>query len=319
MAGLLYIVSSDVGIEVVVDNSDADVVKGFESSFAGRYIPSFTIESSRPEGVFVGARVEWKLADKGFKVESYGLYSGDGVDIYSIVSAPPAPYVNESPYFFILQVLARQYARRGKIVFTDAVSFMNDNGEAVMLLGYPHTGKSTLTALALDRGFVPLTTENTIVELRNDSAYIVGGTGILVYDPAIRRLYGVAIPVHEETRHGYHIVDLDKVRPERREALDKGVPIDRIYVLHCSYSSAGADYKPVKGRKIVKTLWYFATALIKGVDYYEPAPLDLSTDQETMQKIAENIKTIAETYTNRFYEIFGKHDKAFQLITREQK
>lgn len=316
MVSSLYLVSSDVGVEFAVDSGVVDsIVEGLKHSFAGRYIPSFTIGTSRPAGVFIGARVLWKLVDEGFKVEYYRLGLYGGVDVYSVVSAPPAPYVNESPYFFILQVLARQYSRRNKIVFTDAVSFM-DGGEAVMLLGYPHTGKSTLTALALDNGLSPLTTENTIVELRGSKAYVVGGTGVLVYDPVIRKLYGVRIPVHEETRHGYHVVDLDRVEPERKKVLGKGVPIDRIYVLHCSYSSIGADYKLVKGRKIVKTLWYFATALIKGVDFYEPAPLDLSTDHETMEKIAESIRAIARMYDNKFYEIFGRHDKVFQLITR---
>jgi len=310
----LFIVSGNVGLEVRAVDVNA-IANGFNHSFAYRYIPSFTLDRNTPNNIFIGARIEWKLLNEGFRVNRYKLDSGSSVDIYEISSAPPRPYLNESPYFFVLQVLARQFARIGKVVFTDTVSFVDNDGSAIVLMGYPHTGKSTLTAIALDKGYTPLTTENTIIELRGGQGYIVGGTSILVYDPVIRDLYGVNIPIHEKTKHGYHVVDLDKVIPERRRILNKGIPIKEIYILHCSYSSVGAEYKPIKGRKIVKTLWYFATALIKGIDYYEPSPLDLSIDEKTINRVAETVSKLSRIYSKKIYEVFGRHDEVFKLIT----
>ncbi len=290
-------------------DSTEDILSGLKTSFAGRYIPSFTInmeDSGDPDAV-----IDWMSAHEGFRVDEIKINCYP--EYYRVTSAPPAPYINEAPYFFILQVLSRLSTRRSQIVFTDTVSFLDKEGRAVMLMGYPHTGKSTLTAIALSKGYIPLSTENTVVDTSGGDPAVVDGTGILVYDPAIRELYGVSTPVHEKTRHGYLVVDLDKIVPERREYLERGVSIDRLYVLHCSFSSKGSDYRLIKGRKIAKTLWYFATALVKGVDYYEPYPLDLAT-AEVMKTIGRVIKDMAAKYDSRFYEVFGRHDKVFEMI-----
>ncbi len=290
-------------------DSVGEILSGLKTSFAGRYIPSLTITeggSGDPDAV-----IDWMSAREGFRVDE--IKTDCYPEYYRVTSAPPLPYINEAPYFFILQVLSRLSTRRSQIVFTDTVSFIDDKGKAVMLMGYPHTGKSTLTAIALSKGYIPLTTENTVVDTSGGDPTIVGGTGILVYDPAIRELYGVNTPIHEKTRHGYLVVDLDEVVPERREYLERGVVIDRLYVLHCSFSSKGSDYKLIKGRKIAKTLWYFATALVKGVDYYEPYPLDLATT-EVMKPIGRAIKNMSVKYEGRFYEVFGRHDKVFEII-----
>jgi len=302
----LWMTSSTLRIR---SDSIGEILSGLKTSFAGRYIPNFTItrgDSGDPDAV-----IDWISAREGFRVNEIKINCYP--EYYRITSAPPKPYINEAPYFFILQVLSRLSTRRSQIVFTDTVSFVDESGRAVMLMGYPHTGKSTLTAIALSKGYIPLTTENTVVDASGGDPTIVGGTGILVYDPAIRELYGVKTPVHEKTRHGYLVVDLDKVVPERREYLESGVVIDRLYVLHCSFSSKGSDYKLIRGRKIAKTLWYFATALVKGVDYYEPYPLDLAT-AEVMKPIGRAIKDMSVKYDGRFYEVFGRHDKVFEMI-----
>lgn len=119
---------------------------------------------------------------------------------------------------------------------------MISNGKAVLLLGYPHTSKSTLTAIVASKGYVPLSTENTLIKV-DGSIRIDGRTSILVYDPVIKDLYDIKLPAHEKTRHGYIVVDLNKLYPERTLLIKKGVEVQSIYVLHCSFHSISADDK----------------------------------------------------------------------------
>ncbi len=317
--------SYGVAVEFRVRGGGAsEVVRGFGGSFPKRYLPTF--ELMPLTGALIPtlrgpqAIVHWGLSGGGasFRVRRFVLREGAGeADEYWVESPPPAPYVNESPYFFVLQALSRLYVRGGKLLFTDTVTVLRDDGEAVMLLGYPHTGKSTLLAMALAGGGVPLTTENTLVEVRGGEAWVVGGTGVLVYDPRVGEVYGIKLPESEETtRHGYVILDLDKVTSgARASALAKGVKVAGIYVLHCSFVSRGAEAKAVKGRKVAKTLWHFATAIIRGTDYYEPYPPSLTTP--TIDKfMADAVRKLSEGYSGRMWEVFGSHAEVLKLILR---
>lgn|GEM_PF-645351 len=304
----------------------SEVVEGFGGSFPKRYLPTFDLTPltsaliPTPRGP--QAIIHWDLSDEGipFRVRRFVLREGAGeADEYWVESPPPAPYVNESPYFFVLQALSRLYVRDGKLLFTDTVTVLRDDGEAVMLLGYPHTGKSTLLAMTLAEGGVPLTTENTLVEVRGSEAWVVGGTGVLVYDPKVERVYGIKLPEGEETtRHGYVILDLDKVTSSvRAEALAKGVKVAGIYVLHCSFVSRGAEAKAVKGRKVAKTLWHFATAIIRGTDYYEPYPPSLTTP--SIDKfMAGAMRKLSKGYSGRMWEVFGSHEEVLKLILHQR-
>ncbi len=302
---MLVIDGGAVKIGIDVDEPNV-LMDSLMSSFPRRYIPDYRITWNGS----VDAIVKWVLVDKGFNV--LGLELSDKLDRYFISSPPPKPYTSESPVFFLLQVLTRSFTKKGFIVFTDTAS-IRVNGKTLLLMGYQHSGKSTLTALSLYKGYIPLSTENTVVEFNGDVMRVVSGTPILVYDPRIEGLYGVKLPCDEETRHGYRIVDLDKHVPKRREVLKEKPIVDHIYLLHCSYSSMGPDIEPIRGRKIKKTLWYFATSLIKGVDYYEPHPLNLM-DEHVEEKLGYMIDRIGETYGERVSEVYGRHDLVLNKI-----
>ncbi len=303
----------------------SEVVRGFNSSFPKRYLPTFDLAPvsgtliptpSGPQAI-----IHWDLSGGGtpFRIRRFVLRDGAGEgDEYWIESPPPAPYVNESPYFFVLQALSRLYVRDRKLLFTDTVTVLRDDGEAVMLLGYPHTGKSTLLAMTLAEGGVPLTTENTLVEVRDGEAWVVGGTGTLVYDPRAGEVYGLKLPEGEEmTRHGYVILDLDKATSgARAEALARGVRVAGMYVLHCSFISRGAEAKPLRGRKVAKTLWHFATAVIRGTDYYEPYPPSLTTPPVD-RFMASATEELSKQYSGRVWEVFGSHSEALKLILKQ--
>jgi len=290
-----------------------EVAGGLRTSFAGRYIPTFEVLGGEAAaGGAPKASVEW-VRGRSFRVVDYVLRDS-GVDEYVIESPPPAPYVNESPYFFILQALSRLYVRAGLLMLTDAVSVADPRLEsAALLLGYPHTGKSTLLALALASGLKPLTTENTLLKVDGGVARVVGGTGVLVYDPRVREEYGVNVPASGMTRHGYAVVDLRGVVGGRDGALGRGVPVKAIYLLYTSFSSRGADLKPVKGRKVVKTLWHFATAVVRGTDYYDPLPPPL-TSPGVDEAIASRVKALAGAYGGRMFEAFGSHPKVLEVV-----
>jgi hypothetical protein len=278
------------------------------SSFPRRYIPRYKlVESESTESL--DAVISWKLIGEGFRVKDYSLDSG-GVDKYVVESSPPGAYINESPFFFILQVISRSVVKNNYLLLTDSVSFYRD-GKTYLFLGYPHTGKSTLLALALMDDSIPLSTENTIVSVEENGLRIVNGTDILVYSPIIEGKYGVRIGYHEVTRHGYRIVDLRREYPD----MDKyyGRLVDEIYVLHLSFSSMGCDLERVRGRKIEKIMWHFSTSIIRGLDYYRPYPLSL-TDKFINEKISRYLGIISNKYHDRIYEVFGRHDEVYKYI-----
>ena len=297
-------------IKIVIDAEHDEKLRiSLQHSFPRRYLPDHVVEVDESE--YYDAYVKWILDNSGFRVLNVEL--GGEVERYVIRSGVPQPYVNESPVFFLLQVMARTYSRRKYLVFTDTAAIHVGN-KTVLFMGYPHTGKSTLTALALAYGDTPLSTENTVVEISEDGARIVAGTPILVYDPRVEELFNVRIGFDEKTRHGYHIVDLDKRVPERKKILESRPKVDYIFILHCSYKSGEPDLEPVRGRKIKKTLWYFATALLKGMDYYDPHPLDLTDDRiETI--LGENIDRIGTYYGDKIFEVYGRHDKVYKTLT----
>ncbi len=277
-------------------------------SFPRRYIPRYKlVESENTESL--DALISWKRINNGFRIRDYFL-NRHGVDEYIVESSTPGAYINESPFFFMLQVISRSIVKNNYLLLTDSISFYHE-GKTYLFLGYPHTGKSTLLALALMNNAVPLSTENTIVSVDKNGLKIVGGTDILVYNPIIEKKYGVRIEYHDVTRHGYRIVDLRREYP----VMDKyyGNIIDEIYVLHLSFSSIGYDLERVRGRKIEKIMWHFSTSIIRGLDYYKPYPLSL-TDRFLDEKISEYLGIISKKYHDKIYEVFGRHDEVYKYI-----
>lgn len=279
------------------------LVESLSHTFPRRYIPRYIIREQCPQGG-QDAEVVW-LEGEEFIVAGYVL-NNEGPDTYVVSGPDPAPYVNESPVFFLLQVAARALIKKNMLVFTDTAA-LEVRGGAVLLAGYPHTGKSTLTALAYKRGVRVLSTENTVVAFEK-SPVVIDGTSILVYDPEIKKLYDAQLTPDEATRHGYELIDLDK-----RQGPIRPAPVSKILILHSSFSSRGLSYSPVKGRKVKKTLWYFATGLIKGVDYYDPAPLVLS-DLRTERKIAVMIDALSRTSGERMFEVYGSPLEILEAI-----
>jgi len=72
----------------------------------------------------------------------------------------------------------------------------------------------------------------------------------------------------------------------------------------------------VRGRKIAKIFWHFASSIPRGTDYYEPGPPSLAT-QWVDSIISRLVFYAAEKYKNKFYEVFGAHDEAFELMVKE--
>jgi len=280
--------------------------EGFTSLFARRYLP---VKEVGIDGDKVLATLHWRPGS-GFGIEGYRL-SDKGVDEYVVSGEPPAPYTNEPPVFFVLQVAARSYARSGLLLLTDSVTLYDPvSGNAALLLGYPHGGKSTVAALALTRGLRVVSTENTVARVSPGGLEVLGGTEVLLYHPRVEERYKVKPPIEpsDVTRHGYRVLDLAPYTE-----LDKPARITHIFVLHCSFASHGASLEPVKGRKIAKTLWHFASSLIRGDDYYDPHPLSL-TSKELDERIAGAVREVASRYTGRFYEAYGAHDKVLDKI-----
>lgn len=305
---MLALATDHVTVAIEYSNP-GELVNALKHSFPRRYLPDYKVEWSVPDAY--NALIEWIPSSGYFGVLKMEL--GESMDTYVIESSLPQPYVNESPIFFLLQVIARAYTRRGYLVFTDSVA-VYVNGRVYLLVGYPHTGKSTLASLTLALGGIPLSTENTVLELSESGAIrVAGGSPILVYDPRIEDLYGVRLSFDEETRHGYRVVDLNKHAPERVEVISRKPSVDYIILLHCAFNTAGVGLEPVKGRKIKKTLWHFATALLNGDDYYEPYPLSL-IDEKTTLAVSSALSRISEYYEKRVYEVFGRHDKVFEAI-----
>ncbi|AAL80260.1 hypothetical protein PFDSM3638_00620 [Pyrococcus furiosus DSM 3638] len=293
-----------IGVEIRGDLDDG-FEDAFLSTFSKRYLPDVSMRKSTVNVVIK------RRKGKSFRVFG-ALYDNHGVDEYIIESPPPKAYENESPVFFLLQAVARAGAKLGKIFLTDSASILKDN-EGILFLGYPHSGKSTLSSLALAEGFPVLSTENTVVEVRNGKLYITGGTSVLVYDPVIEEIYGVKLPYDEVTRSGYRIKSVED--PKRAEILGKGVKVSLIVVLHSAFNCKGFSFSEVKGRKVRKTLWYFATSLVKGVDYYEPRPLDLPITPEIWEEL-ENFLNAAGSV--RIIEAFGNHREILLGIINDE-
>ncbi len=278
-------------------------VEGFRTLFARRYLPDVLRAEIKPDVLIE------RFKGDSFRVFS-AMYDVNGKDRYKLESAVPSAYKNEAPVFFLLQATARAGARKGRIFVTDSVSVVNLEGRAVLFVGYPHTGKSTMSALAVSEGLDVLSTENTILDVRDERLYVIGGTEVLVYDPKIEEIYGVSIDYDETTRSGYRIVDLEST--ERRRLLKKGVEVEKIVVLHASFGGGNASFSPLRGRKIKKTLWYFATSLLKGMDYYEPAPLYMPMSDEINYNLNKLLDSAVKHYSGRMFEAFGNHRDVFR-------
>lgn len=301
------ILSTNVTVEVEY-NDPSSLLRALTSTFSRRYLPRIqhTECSSNVE-----ARIVWS-SDVGFNVESV-VYSDepDKPDHYTVRGGLPEAYINESPVFFLLQVYARSLVKRGYVLLTDSIAISNGD-KAVLLLGYPHTGKSTISAIALTHGYSVLSTENTIVKPSGNYIEVYGGTRVLVFDPRVRDLYRVKVEVSEKTKHGYEIVDLDQINTPRLPQRIIGT-----YLIYTSFSSTGATFTPIKGRKIAKTIWYFATGPLKGIDYYEPLPLDMPIRGIVAEMLKKLINTFTENYSTNFYEVFGSPLEVFKTIVEK--
>jgi hypothetical protein len=292
------------GVGVLFEGElDDGFVDGFTTTFARRYLPDVLRADAVPNVV-----IERFKGDK-FRVFS-SFYDVNSRDYYKLESGVPQAYNNEAPVFFLLQATARAGARKGRIFITDSVSVVNENGKAVLFVGYPHTGKSTISALALSEGLPVLSTENTVVDVRDERIFIIGGTDILVYDPKIEDVYGIKVEYQDTTRSGYRIVDISS--SERRILLRRGVEVERVIVLHASFSGGSASFSPVRGRKIKKTLWYFSTSLLKGMDYYEPAPLYMPMSEEINSNLGKLLDSAVKNYSGAMFEAFGNHRDVFR-------
>lgn len=282
--------------------------ESLRSEFARRYIPYTEISATCPGRVM--AVIHWTPGEK-FEVLS-NCYSSHGPDIYVVRGDFPKPYTNESALFFLLQVLARSLIKAGYLLLTDSVAF-TARSKTILLLGFPHTGKSTIATIAVNMGFIVRSTENTILGNEGGRLKVVGGTRVLVFDPRVRDLYGVKVRSTGRTKHGYEVVDLDALASPPTGG-DEDY-IDRIYIIYTSFSARGASISPVMGRKVEKLTWYFATSLIKGLDYYEPRPLDMPIDQPVAETLDRFIKSVKENYSLKFYEAFGSPLDVLKAIT----
>ncbi len=279
-----------------------EAASALTTTFSRRYLPDPVIG-----GVGADVLIEWHSGEL-LEINERRLTSAGSPDRYVIRAPAPTPYTAEAPLFFVLQAVARAHTKKGYLVITDSISFSLD-GEAHLVLGYPHGGKSTVLTYAASKGAEALTTENTVVEVSDDGEmFIVGGTDVLVADPVALERYGIEPPWEPagETRHGYLIFDVRRGEVGRAKVRD-------ISLIHCSLVSSGVSYSRVKGRKVAKTLWHFAQALIKGLDYYDPYPLSLS-DDEIDSLVAKKLALVAKKYGSSFREYFGAHDRVADEI-----
>jgi len=301
---------ADVGFEFKGELDD-----GFEGAFrelfARRYLPDVSEHHGEPDVVIE------RFKGDNFRVFS-AAYDSLGVDVYRIESGVPSAYGHEAPVFFVLQAAARAGAKHGRIFLTDSVAVVAPDGRAILFVGYPHTGKSTVSALALHGGHPVLSTENTVVEVRDGTMQVVGGTDVLVYDPRVEDVYGISVPYDEQTRSGYRIKDLGR-DSARRTLLERGVEVGAVVILHAAFNCNGVSFSRVKGRKVKKALWYFSTALMKGLDYYEPLPLHVPMNSEISANLSSFLETASECYGGCMYEAFGDHRQVFETIMRKME
>ncbi|ASJ00690.1 hypothetical protein [Thermococcus gorgonarius] len=280
--------------------------EAFLGTFARRYLPDVFPSEGDTDIILE------RFKGGSFRVFS-AIYDHNGVDSYKIESSVPSAYGNEAPVFFLLQAVARAGAKKGRFIITDSVSVVLPSGKAVLFVGYPHTGKSTISAIALSSDLPVLSTENTVLEVRQEKLFVVGGTDILVYDPRVEEIYGIEVPYDDVTRSGYRIADI-RGDSRRRTLLRRGVEVEMIVVLHAAFNCGQASYAAIRGRKVRKTLWYFATALLKGLDYYEPLPLHMPMSEEISDNLWGFLKATSESYSGRMYEAFGNHRAIFESV-----
>ncbi len=292
------------GVDIKFEGELQDgFLQGFQHTFSRRYLPDPLLKEgcvSSCSSVIERYRgVEFKVLESKYDLS-------EGFDYFKIISDIPQPYLNESPVFFLLQVAARGGVKAGRFFLTDSVAIVGSDGKAVLFLGYPHTGKSTIALMAYSNGFDVLSTENTVVELRDGRLYVVGGTKVLVYDPWVAEVYGIREDYDEETKHGYRIIDLAKEPTKATHA-----EVRNIAILHSAVNCGKASLVPVKGRKIAKTLWYFVTALIKGMDFYDPHPLDMPFTSKIETNLKIFLNNVVRNYEGGIFEVFGRHDLVF--------
>jgi len=290
----MHVCSLDCGIEIRGEVSE----KALVNDFARRYIPE--LEICRGES---DATVVWENGRNC--VEILEIQLGDE-DTFRIRSAPPQPYINEHPYFFLLHVFSRLYEKRGYLLFTDTAVF-SSQGKGVMLMGPPHTGKSTLMVLAIGHGFVPLSNENSVFEVRNGKLFFLGGATTLTFSSKVEKLLNVE--KDGVTRSGYGMLDLRKFHRKRAK-------IEKIFYLNSSFRSRGFDKEEISGRKITKILWDHSSKIINGGEFYEEFPPNLSTPELSRTR-AQKIKEIARVYRGKFLEVFGSHRGIFDGILEE--
>ncbi|MEM4717915.1 MAG: hypothetical protein QXE81_04045 [Desulfurococcaceae archaeon] len=305
---MTYIKLIDLCMEIYSKQLDK-LLKSLESEFTRRYPPRLNLVDKCVEP---SATIYW-IENDDFKVLST-LYSSNSKDTYIVQGSPPEPYTNESPVFFLLQVIARSLVKKGYIILTDSVS-IGGKSKNVLLLGFPHTGKSTIASIAISNNYNVFTTENTVLRIDRDRLRIITGTRVLVYDPAVKELYGVNITPHSRTKHGYEIIDLEKIDGIRE--FDREIIVDEIYLVYTSFSSTGFSRRPIKGRKISKLLWMFTTSLLKGLDYYYPHPLDTPLDENIINSINQFIGYVETKYSDRFFEVYGSPLEVFKSITTD--
>ncbi len=299
-----FVIDYGIGGLFFDSNDQGGLRESFASEmFPRRYLPDYRVLSGKDYPGEVIAWIHYRVAgDEGFRVEALSVNDRDE---YHASGPVPRPYDNEAPYFFTLQASARGLVRRGYLVLTDSVSFVDRRGRTHLVLGYPHDGKSSLSAISYINGDNVLSTENTVLSPRDDGLYIVNGSRMLVYDPRIHKVYGLPWTKPDYvTRHGYHVIDLGPFPKDEYR-------VDDITLIHSSFKSNGLDYEALAGRKIMKTLWYFSTALIRGVDYYAPHPLNLSTS-EIDEKITGILEKTSRIYEGKFNEIFGSHIEVYK-------
>lgn len=291
----------------IVDGDEGELHNSLAMElFPRRYIPEYVIGGS---GDQADALIHYRVTGEGFSIIGYRL--GEEFDEYHVAGGLPRPYINESPYFFLLQVLTRLLVKKGYLVLTDSVSYIDDGGRIHLVLGYPHDGKSSLLVIALSMGGKPLTTENTVLSLTDDGLRIVNGTRILVYDPRVFEIYGLKpLKPDSTTKHGYHILDLG-----RGDYTSRKLIVDDITLIHSSFKSHGVEFEVVSGRKIMKTLWYFSTGLLRGLDYYSPYPLTLSNGLE--DSLIDMLERVRDLYRGRFREAFGSHIDVYRGLARD--
>jgi hypothetical protein len=295
------------GIRVRFTGSLDDGFKdAFFGLFARRYLPDVLPGDGKADIILE------RFKGEEFRVFS-AIYDHEGIDSYKVESAVPSAYGNEAPIFFLLQAVARAGVKKGRFFVTDSVSVVLPSGKAVLFVGYPHTGKSTIAALAVSSGLPVLSTENTVLEVRDERIYVVGGTDVLVYDPRIEDIYGVEVPYDDLTRSGYRITDL-RGDVKRKALLRNGIEVSSIVALHAAFNCGDASFSKIRGRKVRKTLWYFSTALLKGLDYYEPLPLHMPISDEINANLWEFLRTASESYSGRIFEAFGNHRAIFERV-----